>query len=341
MPLPRDWFEQLDDAVNKVIADQEQRSSNSLVASLRTMARICASYSKVASVDVQKMAKQAADEIERLQGELRLANSLYAHEGHAKMVLMEELSKLRSAEPPKASPLRVWVCSEEYGCNLEPGEYYLRQDVDPLLARAAEPPKETHPMLTVLTICDAYESGMGQGLANRTFDNPYDPVNDPHAYRAYGHGYDEGVKRRHPSTKESSLGDEHACGECGHIECRSAHETSSPRWKRADKLWSEYPIGTVARQSWTGCKWTKNERGWKAHAGDTFPIPGGADEVAVSEQGEPTADETSERPGFRKLTDAVIAEMRWTCAHGITYERWLATAACGCDRPALSENSTL
>lgn len=49
------------------------------------------------------------------------------------------------------------------------------------------------------------------------------------------------------------------------------------------------------------------------------------------------AGETSvaSHPGFRKLTDAVIAEMRWTCAHGNVYERWVATAACGCDRPTV------
>lgn len=32
--------------------------------------------------------------------------------------------------------LRVFMCSEEYGCNLVPGEYYLRRDVDALLARS-------------------------------------------------------------------------------------------------------------------------------------------------------------------------------------------------------------
>lgn len=49
------------------------------------------------------------------------------------------------------------------------------------------------------------------------------------------------------------------------------------------------------------------------------------------------ADGTSPapHPGFKRLTDAVIAEMRWTCAHGIVYERWVATAACGCDRPTV------
>lgn len=56
----------------------------------------------------------------------------------------------------------------------------------------------THPMIDVMLICDAYESGMGQGLKNKPmgeYRNPYDPVNDPHTYRAYGLGYDEGTKR--------------------------------------------------------------------------------------------------------------------------------------------------
>jgi Lar family restriction alleviation protein len=41
--------------------------------------------------------------------------------------------------------------------------------------------------------------------------------------------------------------------------------------------------------------------------------------------------------GFGKLTEAVIAEMRWTCSHGNVHERWIATAACGCDRPLLTK----
>ncbi len=66
---------------------------------------------------------------------------------------------------------------------------------------AHEPPAVqigTHPMIDVMLICDAYESGMGQGLKNRPmgeYRNPYDPVNDKHTYRAYSLGYDEGAKR--------------------------------------------------------------------------------------------------------------------------------------------------
>lgn len=70
-------------------------------------------------------------------------------------------------------------------------------------------------------------------------------------------------------------------------ETRAGHETSiAPKvrtFERASKAWAQYPIGTIAQQSWTGCKWTKTERGWKAHAGDTFPIPGGADQVLLPE----------------------------------------------------------
>jgi hypothetical protein len=47
-------------------------------------------------------------------------------------------------------------------------------------------------------------------------------------------------------------------------------------------------------------------------------------------------DNIASHPGFGKLTDAVIAEMRWTCSHGTAHERWIATAACGCDRPAIT-----
>lgn len=70
-----------------------------------------------------------------------------------------------------------------------------------LLRAAHEPPAVqigTHPMIDVMLICDAYESGMGQGLKNKPmgeYRNPYDPVHDKHTYRAYSLGYDEGVKR--------------------------------------------------------------------------------------------------------------------------------------------------
>jgi hypothetical protein len=50
-------------------------------------------------------------------------------------------------------------------------------------------------------------------------------------------------------------------------------------WIDKDRPWSDYPIGTVARQSCSGFTWTKTERGWKASGGDTFPIPGDADQV--------------------------------------------------------------
>lgn len=46
--------------------------------------------------------EMAITEIGRLERELRQANSLYAHEGHARMVLMEEISKLRAADEPAA-----------------------------------------------------------------------------------------------------------------------------------------------------------------------------------------------------------------------------------------------
>lgn len=64
--------------------------------------------------------------------------------------------------------------------------------------RASNEPSARHPMLEVVAICDAYESGMGQGLKNPPmgeYRNPYDPVHAPHESRAYGLGYDEGCKR--------------------------------------------------------------------------------------------------------------------------------------------------
>lgn len=63
-------------------------------------------------------------------------------------------------------------------------------------------------------------------------------------------------------------------------------------------------------------------------------------ETDVIEVNMRTAVETSatQHPGFKKLADAVIADMRWKCVHGIVHERWIATALCGCDRPPMSEN---
>jgi hypothetical protein len=55
------------------------------------------------------------------------------------VVMLTELKQRRAAQPPPAE-LRVFVCSEEFGCNLVPGEYYRRQDVDVLLAARTAPP---------------------------------------------------------------------------------------------------------------------------------------------------------------------------------------------------------
>jgi hypothetical protein len=68
-------------------------------------------------------------------------------------------------------------------------------------------------------------------------------------------------------------------------------------WVKRDKLWNEYPIGTVARQSWTGMRWTKTARGWMADGGSTFPVPGDANEVWVSSVS--AAITGSDRGGFR------------------------------------------
>ena len=50
-------------------------------------------------------------------------------------------------------------------------------------------------------------------------------------------------------------------------------------WQRIDGVYSSYPVGTRARESWSGFEWIKTERGWKAVGGDTFPRPGGADQI--------------------------------------------------------------
>ena len=49
-------------------------------------------------------------------------------------------------------------------------------------------------------------------------------------------------------------------------------------WKKQDRPLTEYPIGTKARESWSGGYWIKTNRGWKWFVGDTFPRPGTADE---------------------------------------------------------------
>jgi hypothetical protein len=52
-------------------------------------------------------------------------------------------------------------------------------------------------------------------------------------------------------------------------------------WARRTKNWSEYPLGTKARESWANGYWIKTGRGWKWFDGATFPIPGSSDQVMV------------------------------------------------------------
>lgn len=52
-------------------------------------------------------------------------------------------------------------------------------------------------------------------------------------------------------------------------------------WQRVNKLFSDYPVGTKARESWSGGHWVKTESGWKWYCGSTFPRPGAADEVML------------------------------------------------------------
>lgn len=53
------------------------------------------------------------------------------------------------------------------------------------------------------------------------------------------------------------------------------------KWTKPDRPWSEYPMDTIARQSWDGGWWRKVEHGWKWCCGSTFPTPGAADEVMI------------------------------------------------------------
>lgn len=56
---------------------------------------------------------------------------------------------------------------------------------------------------------------------------------------------------------------------------------SDQHWIDSDRSWSEYPIGTKARQGWKGGHWEKTNRGWKWCTGDTFPTPGSANQVML------------------------------------------------------------
>lgn len=59
------------------------------------------------------------------------------------------------------------------------------------------------------------------------------------------------------------------------------------KWQHKEKRWEEYPIGTIARQSWSGFMWTKTYRGWRANGGDTFAIPGDSDQVLRAQEPQP------------------------------------------------------
>ena len=55
-------------------------------------------------------------------------------------------------------------------------------------------------------------------------------------------------------------------------------------WQKNDRPWSEYPIGTIAKQSPDGTMWVKTERGWALTTnGALFSKPCNADLVRVPE----------------------------------------------------------
>jgi len=55
--------------------------------------------------------------------------------------------------------------------------------------------------------------------------------------------------------------------------------TDANGWQPAFGAWADYPIGTLARESWSGATWEKTSRGWKALGGSTFPRPACSDQV--------------------------------------------------------------
>lgn len=56
------------------------------------------------------------------------------------------------------------------------------------------------------------------------------------------------------------------------------------KWESINHPLESYPIGTKARESWHGGYWIKVLKGWKWCSGDTFPIPGCANEVMLPEE---------------------------------------------------------
>ena len=52
-------------------------------------------------------------------------------------------------------------------------------------------------------------------------------------------------------------------------------------WVEKDRPWSDYPLGTKARQGWMGSWWEKTEHGWKSMGGITFPYPSDANQVCI------------------------------------------------------------
>jgi hypothetical protein len=86
----------------------------------------------------------------------------------------------------------------------------------------------------------------------------------------------------------------------------SRHEQEGS-WQKSGREWSEYPIGTKARQSWDYGYWVKTEHGWQWPNGGTFPRPAAADQVmlpAVSSQEDKPADK------LRKAAENMIRQWR-------------------------------
>ena len=56
------------------------------------------------------------------------------------------------------------------------------------------------------------------------------------------------------------------------------------KWKKASGSWTDYLIGTIAKQSSCGSTWVKTERGWELTTnGALFSKPCNSDLVRVPE----------------------------------------------------------
>ncbi len=58
---------------------------------------------------------------------------------------------------------------------------------------------------------------------------------------------------------------------------------NNKQWVDRDQSvsWSDYPLGTLARESWGAGHWIRVKSGWKWNGGSTFSQPGAANQVSL------------------------------------------------------------